>query len=289
MEACPVRSSTAIGLLLALLAIGTARVGAQEAHQAGPSPLEGISISGLFYLAYQDGQEGGADYSRFRVTRSYLTTQVKVLPRLTGRITIDSHQDAQGDMKARLKYAYAKYDFGDRGKVTGLGLEGGIVHMVWLDFEEHVDLYRMRDPMFMERSGMFNSADFGLTLSGGFGGSLPEAYRRDVGSSYASRYGSFAVGVYNGGGYHAGEANQNKVLEGRLTVRPMPETMPGLQLSGLLIAGKGNRADEGQGIPDWRAYNAFLSYQHATGTITAQYAWGRGNQGGAGSSPDPGR
>ena len=92
---------------------------------------------------------------------------MNILPNLSGRITMDAHQDGEEDMEVRLKYAYGKYSLGDVGGITGLGLEGGIVHMVWLDFEEHINLYRMRDKMFVERSGMFNSADFGVTLTGG--------------------------------------------------------------------------------------------------------------------------
>lgn len=280
------KTPTTLAVLLVLLSFSAAPALAQQAGHGSTSALEGISISGLFYLAYQNGEEGGSSYNRFKVNRSYLTVEAQVLPKLSGRITVDSHQDAEGDMKARLKYAYAKYHFGDLGNLTGVGLEGGIVHMVWLDFEEHVDLYRMRDPMFMERSGMFNSADFGLTLSGGFGESLPEEYRRNVSSSYASRYGSFALGVYNGGGYHASEENKSKVVEGRLTFRPLPDVVPGLQVSGLAILGKGNVEAEARELPDWRVYNTFLSYQHAQGTLTAQYTWGEGNQ--KGSWIDPG-
>jgi hypothetical protein len=194
---------------------------------------------------------------------------------------MDANQDAQGDMKVRLKYAYAKYDFGNWGNLKKVGLEGGIVHMVWLDFEEHIDLYRMRDPMFMERSGMFNSADFGLTLTGGLGEDLPQQYKDEVNSNYPSRYGSFAVGVYNGGGYHGPEYNTDKTVQGRLSVRPLPDVIPGFQMSGLAILGEGNQAGEGDEVPNWRAYNLMASYQFPKGTVTAQYAWGDGNQKGS--------
>jgi hypothetical protein len=234
---------------------------------------------------YENGDADGETLNQFFINRGYLTARANILPRLTARITFDTSQDmdgdGRGDMEVRLKYAYAKYDFGDRGPLTGVGLEGGIVHMVWLDFEEHVNLYRMRDPMFMERSGMFNSADFGITLSGGLGESLPAEYRERVGSSYAARHGSFALGLYNGTGYHGDERNGNKVLQGRLTLRPLPDALPGLQFSGLAILGKGNVAGASDEIPDWQAFNAFLSYQHAGGALTAQYVFGEGNQKGS--------
>jgi hypothetical protein len=158
--------------------------------------------------------------------------------------------------------------------------------MVWLDFEEHVNLYRMRSPMFMERSGIFNSADFGLTLGGGLGNALSAAYREHVNSKYSARHGSFAVGVYNGGGYHGVEVNSNKAVEGRLTYRPLPDSLPGLQVSGLAIMGEGNLAGESEETPDWKTYNAFVSYEHARGVATFQYIRGKGNQKGTWTEPD---
>jgi hypothetical protein len=259
-----------------------------------PSPVsaqspERISFSGLFYLAYENGREAGEGYNQFFVNRAYFTTRARVLPRLTARLTLDTSQDmegdGEGDMEARVKYAYARYDFGGAGPFTDLALEGGITHMVWLAFEEQINRYRMRDPMFLERSGMFNSADFGLTLSGGLGESLPEDYRREVSSAFPARHGSFALGIYNGGGYHAIEWNDDKVFQGRLSLRPLPDALPGLQLSGLAMAGKGNRPGSLDQIPDWRVYGGMLSYQHPRGALSAQYAWGRGNQKGNWTEP----
>jgi hypothetical protein len=274
-----------IGVLLVLLLGSASRVSAQHADQSSASAFPQVSFEGLFYLTYQNGKDGGESYSAFEVTRSYFTARVKLMPKLSARITMDSHQDDTGDVKVRLKYAYAKYDFGDWGDLTKVGLEGGIVHMVWLDFEEHIDLYRMRDKMFMERTGMFNSADFGLTLTGGFGEDLPADYKSEVSSNYPSRYGSFAVGVYNGGGYHANEQNQDKTVQGRVTIRPLPDVIPGFQLSGLAIVGEGNRAGEPDETPSWRTFNLMGSYQFPKGTLTAQYAWGEGNQKGDWTEP----
>ncbi len=281
-------AKTLAPLLLLLLATTAPCLSAQPSGQG----TERVSFSGLFYLVYENGEEDGEEFSRFFIPRAYLTAQTRILPRLSARITFDPSQDMEGDgrgdMEVRLKYAYARYDLGNRGPLTGMGLEGGIVHMVWLDFEERINLYRMRDPMFMERSGMFNSADFGLTLFGGFGENLPEDYRRTVSSSYAARRGSFALGVYNGAGYHGDERNQDKVLQGRLTLRPLPDALPGLQVSGLAMLGKGNQQGPDQEIPDWQVFNAFLSYQHSRGALTAQYAWGEGNQKGSWTEPgDP--
>ncbi|MFP4623836.1 MAG: hypothetical protein ACOC3J_00225 [Gemmatimonadota bacterium] len=271
-------------ILLAVLLFTPVPLVAQE-----PEPEPGpVRLSGLFYLTYEQGEAAGEEYSEFAVNRSYLAGRVNVLPRLTARITLDGRQDDTGDMKVRLKYAYASYDFGDVGPLTDLNLEAGIAHMVWLGFEESINLYRMREQMFMERSGLFNSADFGLTVAGLLGAELDPSFQRDVSDAAPGRWGSFAVGVYNGGGYHAIEANENKTVEGRLTVRPLPDALPGLQLSGLAIVGKGNRPADLVDAPDWRTYNLFLSYQHEHATLTAQYVDGEGNQKGTFFDPtDP--
>ena len=240
-----------------------------------------VRVTGLMYLKYVQGETRGEEYSEFGVGRSYFTARATITDRLSARITIDAHQDDTGDFKARLKYAHLKYDLGSANDaLTDLELEAGIAHMPWLGFEEHINLYRMRDKMFMERNGLFNSADLGVTLRGNLGGQVDEEFQRTVSDDFAGRYGSFEVGVYNGGGYHAEEVNQDKVIEGRLTVRPLPDALPGLQVSGLAIRGKGNQPDAGGGIPDWNTYNAFVSYQHEHATFTAQYVTGEGNQAG---------
>ncbi len=275
---------------LTLLTIATpSLLTGQEPSSPHPHVTDRVSLSGLFYLTYEVDEVDGEKSSRFFVPRAYLTMRVGILPKLSGRITFDTSQDLEGDgrgdMEVRLKYAYAEYEVGNWGLVRGLGLEAGIVHMVWLDFEEHINLYRMRSPMFLERTGIFNSADFGLTLGGGFGPDLPEDYTRSVSSHYASRYGSFAVGLYNGTGYHGDERNTDKVIQGRLTLRPLPDALPGLQVSGLAITGKGNQSAESGEIPDWRTLDLFLSYQHPRGTLTAQHMWGEGNQKGTWTEP----
>lgn len=240
-----------------------------------------VRVTGLMYLKYEQGEAAGEDFSRFSVGRSYLTARASIMPRLSARITVDAHQDETGDYKARLKYAHLKYDVGAAGDaLTDLELEAGIAHMPWLGFEEHINLYRMRDKMFVERNGLFNSADLGVTVRGNLGGQVDEEFQRTVSDDFAGRYGSFEVGVYNGGGYHAEEVNRNKVVEGRLTVRPLPAVLPGLQVSGLAIVGKGNQPGTGDAVPDWNTYNLFVSYQHERATFTAQYVDGEGNQAG---------
>jgi hypothetical protein len=243
---------------------------------AAGAVLPSVKVSGLAYISYQDGQTAGADYSKVTLKRGYLDTQAKILPYLSARGTLDITQDSTGDWKPRFKYLYGKFDLGTASFLTKTYAEFGLAHMPWLDFEEHINYYRLQDPMFMETNGLFNSADVGLLFGGDFGGEMPADYTKNVSGAYPGRYGSFQIGVYNGTGYHASEANQNKVLEGRITIRPVPDVIPGLQLSYFGVNGKGNTAAE----PDWTLNVGMVSYESEYVVLTGQYFSGKGEQDG---------
>jgi hypothetical protein len=243
--------------------------------------LPSVKVSGLAYISYQDGQTNDQDYSKFTLKRGYLDTQAKITPYLSARGTLDITQDSTGDWKPRFKYLYGKFNLGSAGFLRSTYLEFGLAHMPWLDFEEHINYFRLQDPMFMETNGLFNSADVGLLVGGNFGGDMPADYKKNVSSAYPGRYGSFQIGVYNGTGYHASEANTNKVLEGRITIRPAPDVIPGLQFSYFGVNGKGNTAAE----PDWTLNVGMISYESEYVVLTGQYFSGTGQQ--SGTSVDP--
>ena len=241
-----------------------------------------VKVGGVYYLSYQQGEKPGTgDFSEFLVKRAYLTVQKTFLPMLSSRVTLDAYQDVTGDLKARMKYLYAAFNLPNFYKITDLNLEFGLVHTPWLDFEEHINYYRMQDTMFMERVGIIDSGDFGLTIMGYIGGRMAEEYRRMVNDKYCGRYGSFAAGIYNGGGYHAQELNENKVFQGRLTVRPLPDLMPGLQMSYFQINGKVNQNETAHSpASPWAGHTFMLSYEHKCFTLTGQYITGYGNKSG---------
>jgi len=258
-----------------------------------PKALKGLKICTTTYISYQRGSEYDgvpgetSDYSKATIKRGYLDIRKKVTPWLSFRMTPDVHQDETGDFKVRFKYLHAKFTWEDMGFLTQPHAELGIAHMPWLDFEEHVNRFRMQDTMFLERNGLFNSADVGLLIGSNFGGELSEEYQNTVADHYAGRWGSFQVGVYNGGGYHASEKNDDMVVEGRLTVRPLPDVVPGLQLSFLGIDGRGNVADTPlTDPPKWEVFNAMLSYESPRFVATAQIYDGKGNQKGTAVNPD---
>ncbi|MEW5764312.1 MAG: hypothetical protein ACOYXN_10960 [Acidobacteriota bacterium] len=250
-----------------------------------PSALKDLKIGGLWYLSYQNGNkyDGTPDetsvYSKFTVKRGYLNVEKKITPWFSVRFTPDVTQDSTGDLKVRMKYVYAKFSGKGNNFFGKPYTEIGMVHMPWLDFEEHINRYRMQDTMFMERNGLFNSADFGIMAGSNFGPELDEAFKKDVNDHYAGKYGSWQLGVFNGGGYHASEKNHNKVIEGRVTLRPLPEVIPGLQASYFFINGKGNVAEPQppKELPDYKVNAFMLSYEHKYVALTGQYYTGKGN------------
>jgi len=274
----------AVGVGLLLLGI-TPRYSHAETVEL-PSALQGLKVGGVFYLSYQNGLTGmgpGTDdgttaYNQFVLNRGYLDVQKTVSPYFMGRYTTDITRTSGGDWMTRIKYLYGKFSFKGNDAVSGIGVEFGQVHNPWLDFEESINGFRMQGTMFLERSGLFNSADVGVMAGSDLGGKVDEDYRKNVNSHYAGRIGTWQLGVYNGGGYHASEKNLNKVVEGRLTVRPLPDVLPGLQASALGMIGKGNVAMH---APDFNLFNGMLSYQSVYFTGTAQFYAGEGNSGGS--------
>ncbi len=241
-----------------------------------------LKLSNLSYLSYESQfNEDESNVNQFLIKRAYFTLKGDYNEFLSYRITMDAHQDKSGSFGNRLKYVYANFHLGDFLVFTDPGVEFGIVHMPWLDFEEHLNLYRMQGTMFMERAGLFNSADIGFTFSSLLGGKMSEKYQKEVSKYYPGKYGSVAFGLYNGGGYHAAEENENKTFEGRLTLRPLPEVIPGLQFSYFGTFGKGNTSEilkDSSKIPDWQTNCVLVSYQSKYLTLAAQGVKGTGNQ-----------
>ncbi len=243
--------------------------------------LEGIQIGTLSYFDYSGGREkDDQSFNRFMITRGYLIVKKQLTPWLGFRITPDVTLDDTGDFKLRLKYLYAEFGPPNLGFLTEMKSEVGMGHMPWLDFEEHINPYRLQGTMFIERAKTFNSADLGISVRGNLFGQLDEAYQTSVSKYYAGRYGSWHVGVFNGAGYHASEDNENKIPEWRLTIRPLPDLIPGLQASYFGLYGEGNAISVSD-YPDYRVHLGMLSYQNEWVIFTGQYAQTWGNNSGS--------
>ncbi len=233
-------------------------------------------ISGQWFLTYTLNTLDTT--SVFRVKRSYFDVKTKINDRLSIRytqdITIDKEGIDAGNIETRMKYMFLKVKMRDLGFISKQYLEIGMAHRPWVDFDSKINLYRLQDEMFTDRNDIINSADLGVSWVGLFGKELDEDYQKKVSSAYPGRYGSFAIGVFNGGGYSALEKNRNKTIETRITLRPLPDHVPGLQISHAFAYGLAN-------VPDVKApflLNIIaLSSQSRYHTLHAQYYTGLGS------------
>ena len=244
------------------------------------------TISGQWFMAYQYGEMGDQQINTFLVRRGYIILKSQLTESLSGRITpdisLDKEGDGEGDIELRLKYLYAKSQFPDLQIFTQPFIEFGLAHRPWLDFEEHMNLYRVQGTMFMERNHIYNSADLGFLLVSNIGGKIDDEYQKKVNKRYPGKYGSIAVGIFNGGGYHAIEKNTKKTMEGRFSLRLFPTLLPGFQITYHGIYGNGNT----KAAPKWTVNQGFLSFEREYYIITAQYYTGIGNSSGRYSIAD---
>ena len=245
-----------------------------------PPTFPQVKVGTTLYLSFQDGETAGTDYRKFVVKRGYLDVTGKLTPTLAFRLTPDVTQEATGDYKLRLKYGYGVVATTRLGFITKPFVEFGMVHTPYIDFEEKINAYRMQDTIFIERVGTLSSADLGVMVGGLLGGELSAVAQKASSSNTPGRWGSFAIGAYNGGGYNGVETNLNKSIEGRLSIRPLPDFVPGLQLTYFGVRGKGNTAAE----PDWSVSQGTVSYESPYLNAVASYLTGKGN--GAGSAID---
>lgn len=246
-----------------------------------------FTIKGDWYIAHQ-WFVPKRDYNAFKLKRGYLTVENTFnntfSARYTQDITIDNEGDDAGNVELRFKYCYLKVQIPKGSVFTNSYFEVGLVHRPWIDFEEHINDYRVQGQMFLERSKIIGSADFGLTYVMLLGEKLDSEYQENVSSSYPGKYGSFAIGIYNGGGYHALEKNNNKTVEARLSLRPFPVGLPGFQLSYNMAYGRGNDTV----ATDFRLHSFYASYESKLLTLTAQYYTGKGNMSGTNENKNNG-
>ena len=233
--------------------------------------LADSKVSAQLFLGYRYHSAVGENYNEFGIKRGYITYSTNITPYLSGRITpditVDQEGDGEGDVEMRLKYCFAEFkDPARKGFFTEPSILIGQIYTPFIEYEEKINRYRVEGAHYLDRIGQVSSADFGIALTSLIGGKMDEGYQKRVNSNHAGRYGSIALGVYNGGGYNALEKNDNKTFQWRLTLRPLPNHIPGLQTSFTGALGKGNTP----AAPDWNLYAGFLSYEQEHFVITGQ-------------------
>jgi hypothetical protein len=140
------------------------------------------------------------------------------------RITPDiaragSDSALSGSQVFRLKYAYGQLNLDDWAS-RGSWLRLGVQQTPFLDYAESIYRYRFQGPYFPERVGLITASDAGF--SGHY--------------NFRGNYGDVHAGFYNGEGYGRPEANNEKAVQIRASVRPMPGrgAWNGLRLTGFV-------------------------------------------------------
>jgi hypothetical protein len=166
----------------------------------------------------------------FNVSRSYINITGNVNHIIAFRITPDVVRESglvslgtgssvsNDSLVFRIKYAFAQFNLDD-WMTKGSWARFGIQQTPLLDYEEGIYRYRFQGTTFTEREGFYNSADGGASFH----------------YNFPSNYGDVHVGVYNGEGYAKAEANDQKAIDIRGTLRPFARSAPGLR--GLRVTG----------------------------------------------------
>lgn len=163
--------------------------------------------------------------SSFNVTRAYLNFTGNLNHRIAFRVTPDiaretgSGPSLTGSQVFRLKYAFGQFNLDD-WTTKGSWVRLGIQQTPYVDYTEAIYRYRFQGPIFVDRAGFVTASDAGL--SGHY--------------NFAGNYGDVHAGFYNGDGYTRADANNEKALQVRATVRPLPlgGIWKGLRVTGFL-------------------------------------------------------
>jgi hypothetical protein len=169
--------------------------------------FSGTTYIGYTYGDYKDGltSDGATsfedDTSAFELRRAYFQLKAYLLddPKSYYRVTFDMHQNDEEDMVVRAKYAYLYLN----EVLPATGVEVGLVHRPWHDYEEHTAwLYRNIAKVMIEdknAADLSNSADYGFNLK------------------TKTKYFDSEIGIFNGEGYHSTQASDGMSLEWRAT------------------------------------------------------------------------
>jgi len=172
------------------------------------SQADKLKFSGTAYLGYtytKQEDSSMSDDSQFEIRRAYLQVKAYLLddPKSYYRVTLDAHNDNESQ-DIRLKYAYVYLN----AILPSTGVEFGLVHRPWHDYEEHNAWYfRSIEKVLTESSNgahLSNSADFGIDVK------------------TKTKFFDSEVGIFNGEGYHEDQVDNNGMsLEWRATAHIM--------------------------------------------------------------------
>ena len=274
------------------------------AHAAEDNPLAGLKLSGEAYIDWSRYDIQDATSNEFSLKRGYVTVTKKANSWLSFRYTLDVKQASSsatvtqvvgdslitvkpantldGNYVFRTKYLFAEMLLGDAGFLTDLRARLGMQHVGPDDFEQSMNPYRAQDRNGLERAGLFGTSDLGVGLNGAFGGRLEDAKGKTGSAKYDGRYGSFQLALTNGSNYDKAEKNENKLVSGRVSLRPAAAAAPGLQLTVAGVFGKDNTLDgpDAAGV-DFNFLMGMVSWQSPMFIAYGQFVASENNQAGS--------
>jgi hypothetical protein len=178
--------------------------------------LLAVSAFGQDQPAIKLGAQIFADYTRsdstsaFNVTRAYINVNGSLNKFLAFRLTPDVARETgegtslNGSLQFRLKFAYAQLNL-DQALTKGSWVRGGLIPLLWTDYEEQFYRYRFQGPVMVDREGYVGTADYGVAMR----------------YAFPNDRGDVVGGVFNGEGFAHSEANDQKAMMVRVAVNPM--------------------------------------------------------------------
>ncbi len=218
-----------------------------------------LKIGGVAYIHYDADLKGKNHKNSFKLTRNYIELRGYFNEKDYFRTTLDIKQEKNsggnmdGSYVARLKYAYVYF----HNVIPHTGVELGLVHRPWIDWEEHHGwLHRDLEETMIENhsgAGLINSADFGANFKGKYG------------------IASWEFGIFNGEGYHGEEESEHfgKSLEGRVSFN----LIDGFILSGHTVHSFDHKGEKF----DRHIYQIHAVENTPYFLIAAQYIWNKDN------------
>lgn len=252
---------------LAAIGLATPVAVAQVTPAQGIEPIDdtpSVKLGGVLFLDYTYTKEptaidaNGDEYhpEAFNVGRAYLNVTGNINHLISFRLTPDITRETgsggslDGSYTFRLKYAFGQLNF-DQTIGKGAWVRFGLQPTPIVEFEESVYRYRFQGTIFVDRESFLTSSDAGLTGHYAFPGN----------------YGDVHGGIYNGDGYTRSEANDQKALQVRVSVRPAPGVAV---LQGLRLTGFYDGDEYGAGNPKRRAVG-MVSFEHKYVNAAASY------------------
>jgi hypothetical protein len=225
-----------------------------------------LKLSVLSFISHtSDINDGKFENDKFKIRRAYLDLRKSITSYMDFRLTYDTYEDDDGN-EQRIKYLYALFHIPDYGVLDNTRVKTGIIHNPWLEYQSDYYKYRMQGHLFLEKVGIFDSADFGVTLYG------------DVKESKTGpKIMDYAVGVYNGTGYKGFPVNPDRALQGKIGIMPLWRVLPEWKFGAYYLHGRSN-LENIEIKPKWETKSFYSVYEHQYFTISGEYVFGTGNQ-----------